>query len=278
MSIPTIKEGSIPPGFAAAAGTPCRWLVSLDYDGTLQNPSGSPIQPEFFKQMQAWREDGVRWGINTGRSLDYLLQEIIPCSPVLPDFICTCERYVYIADADGKLLPQLEHNAACHRHNAELKHHLAPTLHATLSELRCTFPQLEWELAVDDPLSIEAKDSETMDALLPHLQPLVTPACTIQRAGRYMRFADARYSKGTALSLVLQYWQLSPENLFIMGDGQNDLDAFRMFPLAYCAAPSSAHPEVLEWLEHRPHVRISREQGVLSELRNWYQERVQPVF
>ncbi len=278
MSIPTIEEGSTPPGFAAAAGIPCRWLISLDYDGTLQNPAGPPILPEFFSQMQAWRADGVRWGINTGRSLDYLLQEIIPCSPALPDFICTCERYVYIADADGKLRPQLEHNAACHRHNAELKCSLAPTLHATLTELRRTLPHLEWELAADDPLSIEAKDSETMDALLPHLQPLVTPACTIQRAGRYMRFADARYSKGTALSLVLQHWQLSPENLFIMGDGQNDLDAFRMFPAAYCAAPPSAHPEVLDWLKHRPHIRISSEPGVLSELRNWYQERVQPVF
>lgn len=271
----TIAEGSIPPGFAAPTSGACRWLVSLDYDGTLQQSSSSPISAEFFEQMQAWRAHGVRWGINTGRSLNYLLQEILPCSPVLPDFICTCERYVYQAGTDGRLHPAIEHNELCHRHNAELRAFLSSRLHSLLAELRRTHPQLQWEQAADDPLSIEALDSPTMDAIIPHLLPLVSEGHTIQRAGRYMRFADARYTKGTALELVRQTWQVAEENMFIMGDGQNDLDAFRMFPAAWCAVPAGAHAEVLDWLEQHPEVHLAPENDVLPELRRWFRMRVE---
>lgn len=271
----TIAEGSIPPGFAAPTSGACRWLVSLDYDGTLQQSSSSPISAEFFEQMQVWRAHGVRWGINTGRSLNYLLQEILPCSPVLPDFICTCERYVYQAGTDGRLHPAIEHNELCHRHNAELRAFLSPRLHSLLAELRRTHPQLQWEPAADDPLSIEAHDSPTMDAIIPHLLPLVSEGHTIQRAGRYMRFADARYTKGTALELVRQTWQVAEGNMFIMGDGQNDLDAFRMFPAAWCAVPAGAHAEVLDWLEQHPEVHLAPENDVLPELRRWFRMRVE---
>lgn len=271
----TIAEGSIPPGFAAPTSGACRWLVSLDYDGTLQQSSGVPISAEFFEQMQVWRAHGVRWGINTGRSLNYLLQEILPCSPVLPDFICTCERYVYQAGTDGRLHPAIEHNELCHRHNAELRAFLRPQLHSLLAELHRTHPQLQWEQAADDPLSIEALDSPTMDAIIPHLLPLVSEGHTIQRAGRYMRFADARYTKGTALELVRQTWQVAEGNMFIMGDGQNDLDAFRMFPAAWCAVPAGAHAEVLDWLEQHPEVHLAPENDVLPELRRWFRMRIE---
>ncbi len=269
-----IAEGSIPPGFVAPFTGNCRWLVSLDYDGTLQQTNGAPISAEFFEQMAAWRTHGVRWGINTGRSLNYLLQEILPCSPVLPDFICTCERYVYQAGADGRLYPALEHNELCHKHNSELRAALSPRLHSLLAQLRQTHPQLQWESAADDPLSIEALDSPTMDAIIPHLLPLVAEGHTIQRAGRYMRFADARYTKGTALEQVRQAWQVREENMFIMGDGQNDLDAFLMFPAAWCAVPAGAHSEVLDWLTAHPDVHLSPESDVLPELRRWFNTRV----
>lgn len=266
----TIAEGSIPLGFAAPVTDACRWLVSLDYDGTLQQTSSAPISAEFFEQMRVWRSHGVRWGINTGRSLNYLLQEILPCSPVLPDFICTCERYVYLAGADGRLHPDREHNELCHRHNAELRAYLSRPLLNLLAELRQTHPHLQWQSATDDPLSIEAIDSPTMDAIIPHLIPLVAKGHTIQRAGRYMRFADARYTKGTALELVRQTWQVAEEHMFIMGDGQNDLDAFRMFPAAWCAVPAGAHAEVLDWMKEHPEVHLAPESDVLPELRRWF--------
>ena len=63
-----------------------------------------------------------------------------------------------------------------------------------------------------------------------------------------MRLTDARFNKGSVLSVVMQRWTVPEERLFIMGDGHNDLDAFAAFPRAFCCAPSSAHPDVISWL------------------------------
>lgn len=261
----------MPPGRAAAFAGECRLLVSLDYDGTLRASTGAPVRAEFLAQVQQWRALGLRWGINTGRSLPYLLEDLSGCCPSLPDFICTCERYVYMADAKGRLVPAVEHNAECYRANMELRRSFRPVLHAALSALRVRQPRLVWQVAASDPLSIETPDSAAMDALIPHLRHLPPQGVTIQRAGRYLRFSDARFSKGTALRYVAGQWQVPQERLFLMGDGQNDLDAFRLFPEACCTAPVNAHPEVIAWLRERGYP-VSSEPGVLPALRAWVEK------
>lgn len=270
-----IQEGCIPPGLAATAPGTCRWLVSLDYDGTLRAAEPPYIAPAFWALMQRLRPFGVRWGINTGRDLPYLFSELADCCPVLPDFICTCERYVYLADAAGRLCPMAEHNQACEAINLRLRSEFQPTLHRALAEIRRTHPHLQWEIAATDPLSVEAADSETMDALMPLLTPLTTAQLAIQRAGRYMRFGDARFNKGTALQLVCHAWGIEASKLFIMGDGQNDIDAFTLFPQAYRSAPADAHPIVLQWM-HSHGGFISPENGVIRALSDWFESRVLP--
>ncbi len=271
MNIP--PEGSLLPGHAAPCTAPCRWLVSLDFDGTLREENGPAVTPAFFEKMAAMRAYGVRWGINTGRTLPYLCSELLPCSPVLPDFICTCERYIYLADTAGVLRPAQEHNLACERINMKLRQAFQPTLHRVLADIRNTHPHLEWEIAATDPLSVEARDSDTMDRLMPLLTPLTTPQITIQRAGRYLRFADARFNKGTALAYVCRELGIDDTHLFIMGDGHNDIDAFMQFPAAWCAAPANAHPEVATWLRANGG-HISTCCGVLHALQEWATKRI----
>lgn len=264
-------EGEAPPGLAAPFQGECKLLVSLDYDGTLRSPEGDPVSAGFLELMRVWRPLGLRWGINTGRSLPYLLGDLAGCCPRLPDFICTCERYVYMADAGGRLIPAASHNAACHCANMRLRERFRPVLHAFLDTLRQKCPHLVWSVADSDPLSIETPDSAAMDALMPHLQQLPPKGVAIQRAGRYLRFSDARFNKGTALRYVVQRWRVPHERLFVMGDGQNDLDAFRLFPRACCTAPANAHPEVISWMrEHGCHV--SSQPGVLPALRAWVEK------
>lgn len=263
------------PGKAHPLRKPCRWLVSLDFDGTLREENGPAIRPEFFAYMAKLREHGVYWGINTGRTLPYLCSELLPCSPFLPDFICTCERYIYMADTEGTLHPAATHNRECEQINTRLRHAFQPTLHRTLAEIRKNRPELEWKVADTDPLSVEAVDSPTMDALMPLLSPLTTPQVCIQRAGRYMRFADARFHKGTALAYVCRESGVTAERLIIIGDGHNDIDAFLSFPAAWCAAPANAHPEVIDWLKANGG-HISPHSGVLHTLSEWYKERVSP--
>ncbi len=264
--------GVVPP----LAGA-CRWLIALDYDGTLRQETGSPVPPAFFELMQRWRAQGVRWGINTGRNMPYLLEELEPLLPFLPDFLCTCERYVHMADAAGRLRAARLHNRRCLADNLALRVRCLPAVQAALARLRRERPELEREYAADAPLSVEAVDADTMEEMLPALRRLeaALPGAAMQRAGRYLRFSDARYSKGSALAYVARAWRVPAERLAIVGDGHNDLGAFRLFPSAFCAAPSGAHPEVVAYLREQGGY-ISPCAGVEDALRHWYAQRVYP--
>lgn len=266
-----VEEGQILPGYALPRPVPCRWLISLDYDETLRclDPQ-QPVPLEFFELMREWRHLGICWGINTGRTLPYLCQELLPCSPFLPDFICTCERYAYVADEAGVLRPLVEHNARCREHNESVRERIRPLLHARLASLRCVYPTLEWIIAADDPLSVEAVDSDTMDAIMAFLSPFVAglEGVSAQRAGRYMRLADARYCKGTALKTVAELWNVPSSHWAMLGDGHNDMHAFRLFSDAFCGAPATAHPDVLEYLRSRGGY-ISSTPGVMEILHAW---------
>lgn len=265
-----IEELRTPPGTAAPFDGACRYLISLDFDGTLLCEETRCIPSAFFDMMQHWRAYGVRWGINTGRSLPYLMQDLRPCAPFLPDFICTCERYIYMADAAGHLLPDTAHNAECAAINAAVRARFAPVLQQVMLQLARQHPEWQWEYAADDPLSIEAVDAATMDAMAPDMNRLaaVDGGVAMQRAGRYLRFADARFNKGTTLLHVAQRWSVPVSHVAIMGDGHNDLHAFQALPAAFCAAPATAHPEVCAWLRSHGGY-VSPEAGVLQALHAW---------
>ena len=265
-----VKELSPPPGLAAPFAGECRYLISLDFDGTLLCEETHRIPPAFFEMMQQWRAYGVRWGINTGRTLPYLCGELLPTAPFLPDFICTCERYAYVAQEDGALHPLREHNARCLAHNMQVRELVRPLLHEQLRALRSASPELQWIVAPTDPLSVEAADSATMDSIMDFLNPFVAglEGVSAQRAGRYMRLADARYCKGTALQTVAQLWQVSSHRWAMLGDGHNDMHAFRLFPEAFCGAPATAHPEVLAYLRSRG-AYVSSCAGVMEILEVW---------
>lgn len=268
-----VEEGQVLPGRALPFDGDCRWLISLDYDETLRtHDPAQPVPCEFYELMRKWRSIGVRWGINTGRTLPYLCEELLPTAPFLPDFICTCERYAYVAQADGTLHPLREHNARCHEHNMQVRDNVRPLLHEQLRHLRSSCPELQWIIAPADPLSVEAVDSSTMDSIMDFLIPFVAglDGVAAQRAGRYMRLADARYCKGTALQTVAHEWNVPPQNWALLGDGHNDLHAFRLFPDAFCGAPSTAHPDVLDWMRKQGKY-VSSTPGVMEILHAWYE-------
>lgn len=260
------------PGRALPFEGDCRWLISLDYDETLRSHDPvHPVPPEFYELMRTWRPKGIRWGINTGRTLPYLCSELLPSAPYLPDFICTCERYVYLAHESGQLRPLHEHNARCIEANRSVRERVTPLLHRQLETLRSKLPQLEWIIAPTDPLSVEAQDSVTMDAIMEFLAPFIDslPGVAPQRAGRYMRLADDRYCKGKALQVVAQQWNVAAASCVLLGDGHNDLQAFRLFPESFCGAPSTAHSEVRDWLLQNGGY-ISSSPGVMEILSAWY--------
>ncbi len=251
----------------------CRWLLSLDYDGTLRNCIGPQMPEHFFDTIRALRRQGVRWGINTGRSLPFLMDDFLLFAPYLPDFVCTCERYVYMANGQGKLCPLREHNERCMRHNEELlaRHERSAT--QGFKAMRESVAE-GWHVDPYDAFAIIAEDAHIMDALMPKLRHLVSglQGLCIQRAGRFMRFSDARYHKGTALECVAKHWGIAEHALVIMGDGHNDIDAFAHFPQAFRAAPAECDPEVQAYLHaHAGHLSTG---GVLEALHYWRQHRM----
>lgn len=272
MQRKSVEEFRPLPGKAAPFCGPCRWLISLDYDGTLRQAHGAPpVAKEFFDMMAEWRPLGVRWGINTGRSLRYLCEDLLPCSPCLPDFICTFERFAYMAGEDGTVAPVREHNQPAHEANMHLRMALAPDLRAHMEELRRTHPELKWEFAERDPLSVEARDADMMERMAPLIAPILNrhAGVAMQRAGRFMRLSAARFHKGTALACVAERWQVPHNRLALAGDGHNDLDAFRHFPKAYCAAPRNAHPEVAAGVLALGGYHAAAD-GVTDLLRHWF--------
>lgn len=271
-----VEEGQVLPGRSLPASGDCRWIISLDYDDTLRSPlPGQPVPKVFFDLMAEWHPLGVRWGINTGRSLPYLCQELLPCAPFLPDFICTCERFAYVADGNGQLSPLRAYNARCHEDNLRVRERVLPSWKRQLDKLRTQCPELKWVVAADDPLSLEAEDSSTMDVIATFLSPFVSgqEGIAVQRAGRYMRLADSRYCKGTVLHTIAQLWKVPPTRWAMIGDGHNDLHAFKLFPQAFCAAPSTAHPDVTVYLKEQGGY-VSQTPGVMEILRVWQRLRM----
>lgn len=267
---PALREGQCLPGTAAPFRGDCRWLISLDYDGTLRSGTGVPIQEDFLKLMDEWRGLGVRWGINTGRALPYLLQELLPSTPILPDFICTCERYAFLDRGDGFLVPAARHNEISFRANLALREQLTIPFQRELDRISHTHPRLLWDLDPHDPLSIVTPDVATMDSIMEQLRPLLQTLSGVaaQRAGQYMRLSDARFNKGTTLAHIAGTWQVPASHLVILGDGHNDIDAFSCFPQAFCGAPRDAHPEVLAYLRQSGGY-ISHTPGVIEGLLYW---------
>ena len=270
------EEGDVLlPGRCPPAESPSSALISLDYDGTLRRKGGAmaDVAPQVFVLLGQLHRRGVRWGINSGRNLADMAK-VLALLPLQPDFICTCERYVYLSDNAGLLRPLAEHNARCYAVNLKLRDSVHQPWQDTLQRLRVELPHAVWALSATDPLSIEARDSDTMDLMMPYILRFVDSltGVAVQRAGKYLRLADARFNKGIALQRVLAAWRVPPHCLFVMGDGHNDLAAFRLFPQAFCAVPADAHADVLRWVAHNYGSVFA---DVPSALRAW-QERFFP--
>lgn len=185
--------------------------------------------------------------------MNYLLEEFNRVAPFSPDFIVTCERYVYRADEDGVLRPDMERNTACrHAHEEVFRlHHVR--LEDFFVELRRRYPASRWSRDAEDPYSIEVEHMPDLDLFSPLVADVLTdcPELSVQRAGPYLRFCHTSYNKGTSLRHIAGAWGVPEERIAILGDGHNDLDAFRLHPGALCACPCNAHAEIKIFLRER---------------------------
>jgi hypothetical protein len=250
------------------------FLLSFDFDETLFDASTTPTIPSlFFELMEKWkREYGILWGINTGRALDYLFEDLTGSSqaPFAPDFTVTRERDIHLSNADGVLEPLAFWNDRCDQLHQELFQNHSPLFDAIFEQVRIQHPDIEWWMQEDDPYSIEVVNPQDLDRIEDVLKPEIAPYTEIsfQRAGPYLRFCHADYNKGTALEQVVHLSGIPQNRVVLFGDGHNDLDAMIHLPEALCCCPANATPGVQQVvLQRRGHISSKRRsQGVLEIL------------
>jgi hydroxymethylpyrimidine pyrophosphatase-like HAD family hydrolase len=82
--------------------TPPLQLVCTDFDGTIHTDLEAPaIAPEFQAVIAQLQSQGVRWVVNTGRSLADLLRELARARlAVAPDYLVVVEREIHVREGD----------------------------------------------------------------------------------------------------------------------------------------------------------------------------------
>ena len=106
-------------------------ILSFDFDGTLHDSASNPPVPvAFFELIRKLREEqGVVWGINTGRSMPQMVEGFIESRfPFLPDWVVAREREIYFPNDFGRWLPHAAWNKRCEKEIHGLFKHSAKLL------------------------------------------------------------------------------------------------------------------------------------------------------
>ena len=232
-------------------------LISTDFDGTLvEHGNPAPFSPLLVEILTALRGRGVRWAINTGRSLPWLDDGLRAFDlPVHPDYAITMEREVSRLAPDGRGWEDFgDWNAVCVRRHQELFEAAAPIL-AELGEFvrRETHAELRYVRHVvnappegGDLVGIVAQNDAEMDRIVARLDAIKgqVPKFSYQRNSIYLSLCHADYDKGTALAELGRLIGVGPEGTFAIGDHQNDLPMLTGRHARHVACPGNAIEEV----------------------------------
>ena len=235
-------------------------LLCFDFDGTLVNHEGDPpFHPALGDLLRDFRRRGAVWVVNTGRGLQQTLEGLAMHSIfLLPDYIIAQECEIY---RPGFLKPWKAFGSwnrkarAAHDHFVE-RHR--PFL-AAMQEHVTENTSAEFLMGDFGQVGIVARDEAELDGICEVIEAHHAMHTDIgyHRNGRYLRFAHADYSKGTALRELARLLRIPRERIFAAGDNFNDLAMLDYRIAAHIACPGNA----LEPVKSR--VRESR--GFVSE-------------
>lgn len=230
-------------------------LLSFDFDGTLHYPGDEPaVSRAFFAQLIRIRRDyRAAWGINTGRSLEHLLEGLEENRfPIDPDFIVAREREIYFANLDGSWSQDAAWNARCEREISTLFQKCAPLL----AEIRALIEErtgAQWIEMPGEPAGLIARTDEEMDWIVGEILARVPQGSALgwQRSTIYLRFGDRDFQKGSALAQIARSWQIPRERVFAIGDSHNDLEMLTLDVAAMIASPRNAVRDIQEHVRHQ---------------------------
>ncbi len=224
------------------------WLLAFDFDDTLHHRHEQPaVSREFFARLRELRDErGALWGINTGRSLPYLIEGLLDCgAEFLPDFVITREREIWTPCALQGWQPLGDWNQRCESDHARLFAEEEEFLVGVRRFVE-TQTRARWISEVGDPAGVVAVHVDEIAALCAHVDGHAGRGVELgyQRNSIYLRFCHRDYHKGSALREVARSFGLGVAQTFAMGDGHNDLEMLQPAVAARLACPANAIPEV----------------------------------
>ncbi|MGL5017680.1 MAG: HAD family hydrolase [Luteolibacter sp.] len=225
-------------------------ILSFDFDGTLHHFSSDPPVPvEFFEVIRELREEqGVIWGVNTGRSLLHSIEGFVESHfPFIPDWIVAREREIYFPDAHGRWLPHAAWNDRCEQEIHTLFKHLHKLLLHIRHEIE-THTGAQWMEMDGEPAGVISQTEEEMEWIIDRIEPLTAaePLLSWQRNSIYLRFGHRDFQKGSSLSEVASRYGLPTARCFAIGDSHNDLEMLDPAHAGMTACPANSVAAIQE--------------------------------
>jgi hydroxymethylpyrimidine pyrophosphatase-like HAD family hydrolase len=251
-------------------------VLSFDFDGTLHDPASDPPVPEeFFEVIRELRTDHhALWGINTGRSLEHLLEGLRESRfPFLPDWVVAREREIHQPHLSGRWLPHLPWNQRCEREIQTL----FKRLKGLLEQIRRDIEQhtgAQWLAMEGEPAGLVSRTEEEMEWIVSHITPMVAnePQLAWQRNSIYLRFGHRDFQKGSSLGEIARLHHLPVARCFAIGDSHNDMEMLDASHAGMAACPANAVPEVVAHVTARGGIVTKgiHGEGVVEALRHFF--------
>jgi HAD superfamily hydrolase (TIGR01484 family) len=225
-----------------------RPLLSFDFDGTLHNPAD---QPPVAQELFAWlrhleTQRGAIWGINTGRSLEHMIEGLAESHfPSPPHFIVAREREIFFPTSHGTWQADHEWNDHCERTIAQLLHEWREVV----TEIRHLVEEqtgAAWIEQPGEPAGIIARTDAEMSWIVRQIETRVPATADLgwQRNSIYLRLGPRAFQKGSSLARVARHFQIHATHTFAIGDSHNDLEMLHHHVAAMIACPANAVPEI----------------------------------
>ena len=219
-------------------------ILSFDFDGTLHHPGATPPVPtKFFKLIHKLRvEQGAVWGINTGRSIEHLVEGFIESDfPFIPDWVVAREREIYFPNHLGLWLPHKSWNLRCEAEIHQLFKHAKKLLEYVRHEIE-EHTGAQWLEMEGEPAGLISRTEEEMEWIISHISPIlaVEPNLSWQRNSIYLRFGHQNFQKGSSLYEISNYYGLPAARCFAVGDSYNDMEMLDPSCAGMTACPANA--------------------------------------
>ena len=219
-------------------------ILSFDFDGTLHHSASTPAVPKaFFEVIQKLREEqGVVWGINTGRAMPHLVEGFVESHfPFLPDWVVAREREIYFPNEFGRWVPLSSWNDRCLSEIHDLFKNLQKLLALIRHEIE-SHTGAQWMEMDGEPAGVIAQSEEEMQWIIDRIEPLTAaePHLAWQRNSIYLRFGHRDFQKGSSLSRVASHYDLAADRCFAIGDSHNDLEMLDLDHAGMTACPANS--------------------------------------